>query len=115
MRPSRLFGNDGKVLFSRVRVPGNFFSRARGLIGRPLLTDDEAWWFARCNAIHMVGMHRCLDVVFVDGDGRITRIVHALKPFAAAISPQARHVIEMRAGRAQQLGLAPGDRLVLET
>lgn len=115
MSAHRLLDSHGKVLFARVSVPANFFSRARGLIGRAPLADDEAWWFAHCSAVHMFGMHLSIDVVFVDGDGRITRIVNALKPLAAAMSPQARHVIEMRAGRARQLGLAPGDRLVLET
>jgi len=110
---SMILRSDGSVLFERVTVPRSFLSRARGLIGRPPLSDGEAWWFANCRAVHMVGMRIPMDVAFVDAQGLVTKVVNRLAPFAVAWSPSARHAVEMAAGTAQRIGLRPGDHLSL--
>ena len=104
---------DGTILFSRVERPRSFFSRARGLIARPALQADQAWWFDHCNSIHMFGMTRSIDVVFVDCSGRIVKIKPHLPPFAFAFCGGASSVVEIAAGIAEHKGIAIGQHLEL--
>lgn len=82
--------------------------RLRGLIGRPAPAAGTAWLFARCRAVHTLGMRYPIDVVFVDRAYRVCRVVPALAPGRMAASLRARHVLELRAGEAARLGLMPG-------
>jgi len=52
-----------------------------------------------------------IDVVFVDADQVVIKVVGGLRPWRAAVCRGARDVIELRAGECARLGLAAGDRL----
>ena len=83
-------------------------ARARGLLGRcpprPLL-------LVPARAIHTWGMRFAIDVVFLDADLRVLRVVRGLRPWRCAAARGARAVLELPAGGA--VGIAPGDRLAL--
>ena len=48
-----------------------------------------------------------IDVVFLDRRGRILKVVDAVPPWRAAACWRARHTLELAAGEADRLGLAP--------
>jgi uncharacterized membrane protein (UPF0127 family) len=100
-----------ETLFSRVRRPSGFWQRARGLIGRPPLGIQEAWWFERCNSIHMLGMLHSIDVMFLDAAGRVLKTRERLPPFAMSACLRAESVIEMASGSIRRKRIAPGQRL----
>jgi hypothetical protein len=55
-----------------------------------------------------------LDMVFIRGDGRILRIAEKTEPMSTRLIPSGgpvRAVLEVVAGTAQKLGIAPGDRV----
>ncbi len=55
-----------------------------------------------------------LDMIFIRGDGRIHRIVANTKPLSEALVSSGgpvRAVLEVVAGTAKKLGIAPGDRV----
>jgi len=55
-----------------------------------------------------------LDMIFIRGDGRILRIAENTEPLSTRIVPSegpARAVLEVVAGTARKLGIAPGDRV----
>jgi uncharacterized membrane protein (UPF0127 family) len=70
-------------------------------------TDDVAFWM-RNTLIP-------LDIVFVRPDGRVLSIAHDARPLDETPLPaggQVRGVLEIAGGRAAQIGLMPGDRVV---
>lgn len=55
-----------------------------------------------------------LDMIFIRGDGRILRIAENTEPLSTRIIPSngpVRAVLEVIAGTAEKLGIAPGDRV----
>lgn len=53
-----------------------------------------------------------LDMIFIGADGRVRRIVENTKPLSTRLIPSgepARAVLEINAGTARRLGIAPGD------
>ncbi|MBX9825210.1 MAG: DUF192 domain-containing protein [Xanthobacteraceae bacterium] len=55
-----------------------------------------------------------LDMLFIGADGRVRRIAANTKPLSTALIPGGdgvRYVLEVRAGTARKLGIAPGDRV----
>ena len=102
---------DGRTLFTTVSRPSNFWQRARGLIGRSPPASDEAWWFERCNSIHMFGMHYPIDVVFLDAERRVVKLAERLLPVARSACLGADSVLEIAAGSARAKGLRVGQRL----
>jgi uncharacterized membrane protein (UPF0127 family) len=52
---------------------------------------------------------RCaIDVIFIDGNGAIIRVVERLKPWHMTFSSRARTVLELPGGRAGEIGIAAG-------
>lgn len=102
---------DGEVLFTSISRPSTFWQRARGLIGRPPPSSHEAWWFERCNSIHMFGMHYPIDVVFLDSGYRVLKLRERIPPFALTACPRADSVLEIAAGLAATKGLKVGQQL----
>ncbi|MEC8676191.1 MAG: DUF192 domain-containing protein [Pseudomonadota bacterium] len=92
--------------------------RARGLMGRRDLAPDGGMLFifpavAR-QVMWMKNTPLPLDMLFLDADGRIVRIVERTVPFSTAhISSRrpVKAVLELRGGTAGRLGLKVGDRL----
>ena len=94
--------------FCRVRVARTPWLRLRGWIGRRP-EPDEALWLEPCSAVHTFGMVVPIDVVFVDGQGRVLKVVSGLRPFRFAACPGAAAAVELPAGRA--LGITEGSVL----
>jgi uncharacterized membrane protein (UPF0127 family) len=55
-----------------------------------------------------------IDAVFLDREDRVLRVVEHLAPWRMAGCRGAKAVVELPAGEAARIGLAPGDRLTLE-
>ena len=85
--------------------------RKRGLLGRDGLDASAALMLAPCPAVHTAFMRFTIDVVFVDRDGRVRKIVRGLAPWRMSASLGAYAAIEFTAGGERDL--VPGDRLYL--
>jgi hypothetical protein len=60
-------------------------------------------------------MRFAIDVVFLDRDGQVVKIVPEMKPYRAALGGRGAHsALELPAGAAAHCGIAVGDRLVCE-
>lgn len=59
----------------------SFYQRAKGLLGRKSLPPEEVLWIDRCPSVHTFFMKFPIDVVFVDKDMKVTKIVSNLKPW----------------------------------
>jgi uncharacterized membrane protein (UPF0127 family) len=104
---------DGQPTGLRLGLAARWYQRAIGLLLTSSLQDPAGLWIKPCNAVHMIGMRYALDLAFVDRDGRVLRLVPALKPWRFAACRSAHAVVELRAGLIEALGLQPGQRLAL--
>jgi uncharacterized membrane protein (UPF0127 family) len=95
----------------QVRVCQTRFERGRGLLLRPRPDQQTAYLLPNCRAVHTIGMHYPIDVLFCDRHGRIVGIRENLRPCRIAREQGACHVWELDAGTAQRWGWRVGDRI----
>jgi uncharacterized protein len=90
-------------------------SRSRGLLGRDHLAPDRGLLIRPCSSIHTFFMRFPIDVVFLDRDAVVRRIVARMGPWRLAWGGwSAWQTLELAAGAGAAAGLRPGDRLVFE-
>lgn len=84
-------------------------------MGRKTLPAQEALWLRPCNSIHTFWMRFAIDVLFLDRQLRIVKLIENLRPFRLTLpSPHAASVIEMPAHSISQYNLRLGDELRVE-
>lgn len=102
----------GRCLAEQVVLANTFFTRLRGLMFRRRLAPDEALWLRPCNGVHTFWMLFAIDVIFLDRDLRIVKLVENMRPFRVTRPHLAsRSVIEMQARTISRAGLKAGDQL----
>ena len=89
---------DGRVVPAQGRL-----GRLRGLIGRSDWPAATALHLDPCRSVHTFGMRFGLDLVWLDGDGRVVRVDRAVAPWRVRTCRRARSVLEVRAGGAERL------------
>ena len=101
-----------------VELATNDAERARGLMFRKELPEGQGMLFDfehdQPVAFWMHDTYISLDMIFIGGDGRIVRIADNTQPLSDRLIPSgapARAVLEVIAGTARKLGIAPGDRV----
>lgn len=104
---------NSEILIQNLEVADKFWPRLMGLMGRADLATDQAVLFPSCNAIHTCFMKFSIDCVFLNSEGRVTKIYHELKPWKWA-GPVwgAESVIELKGGFAKQNKIQEGDQLL---
>jgi uncharacterized protein len=101
-----------RVLLSRVVRAIGPIARTIGLLGRSKMDDDEALWFDSCSAIHTLGMRMPIDVLFLDHDATVIRVVRRAKPWLPWIGARrARNVLELAGGACERVGITSGMQL----
>ena len=83
-------------------------------MGRRELPAGRGLWIEPCNSIHMFFMRFAIDVLFLDREGRVKKVMLRLRPWR--ISPivfGARTVVELPAGLLTDKSLV-GRKLRLE-
>jgi uncharacterized protein len=102
-----------------VELATNDAERERGLMYRKELPAGQGMLFDFQHeepvSFWMHNTYISLDMIFIGGDGRIVRIAENAKPMSDDLIPSGapvRAVLEVIAGTARSLGIAPGDRVV---
>ncbi len=101
-----------------VELATNDAERARGLMFRKSLPEGHGMLFDfKTDQPVQFWMHNTyisLDMIFIRGDGRILRVAENAKPMSDDLIPSGgpvRAVLEVIAGTARKLHIAPGDRV----
>jgi uncharacterized membrane protein (UPF0127 family) len=101
-----------------VEIADDDAERNQGLMYRDALPDDRGMLFhfqePEYASFWMRNTPQSLDIIFIGVDGRILNIADHTTPYSDAPVPATgltRGVLEIRAGRAAELGLRPGDRV----
>lgn len=114
MRYVRVANEDrGAELGGRIGVADRWWSRLRGLLGRPPLEEGEGLLLLGSPAVHTVGMRYPLDIAVLDRAGRVLALYRALPPGRRTrFHPGAAHTLELPTGALDRSGTRERDRLV---
>jgi uncharacterized protein len=100
-------------LGDKVGLANRWMTRLRGMIGRPAPQPGQGLLLTPCSSVHMYGMRFPLDVVFLDGAGKVIAAYPSLAPGCRTQwHRQAEHALELPAGTLDQSGTSVGDVLV---
>ncbi len=106
----------GDALARRVMLADTWWTRLRGMMGRPEPAADEGMLLVPCRSVHMYWMKYPLDVAFLAPDGRIVATYHGLAPSRRSKRHgDANRALELRAGTLAAKRAEVGDRLELRT
>jgi uncharacterized protein len=103
--------DDGRVVCERCVIADTLPRRLRGLLGFRGLPAGEGIVLRPGWSIHTAFMRFSIDVVFVDANQVVLKVVRNLKPWRAATCRGARDVVELAAGECERRGLERGDRV----
>lgn len=108
---------NGPVRFT-VEIADDDNERRRGLMFRESLAGDRGMLFhfqqPEMASFWMRNTIISLDIIFIGPDGRILNIAERTTPYSEEGVPSAgltRGVLEIRGGRARELGIRAGDRV----
>ena len=106
-----------------VEVADTEAAREHGLMERTQMAKDDGMLFVfddeAPRSFWMKNTRIALDMLFFDGERRLLSVQHDVQPCTADPCPgyssgaPARYVLELNAGQARALGVAPGDELTI--
>src|SRR5262245_24284602 len=111
MRTMVLRTETGRVVCSRCEIADTFWTRFLGLLGRKSLDEGEGILFRPSGSVHTMFMRFDIDVVFLDRDLRVLKVVRSLRPWRVAGARGAKAAVELGSGTAR---VAVGERLLLD-
>ena len=100
----------GVVIARKAQIASSFWQRMKGLLGSRGLSAQEALILKPCSSIHTFFMRFSIDVLFLDKDMRIAKLIQKMPP--NRLSPivwASQVVIELPAGKISQTNTQIGD------
>lgn len=102
-----------KVLSSRICMADTFFTRLKGLMFSKALTGNHCLWILKCKSVHSFFMQFALDLVFVDKNLVVVKIIKNLKPWRlSSFCIKASSVFEFNVGQVNNIKV--GDQLLVQ-
>jgi uncharacterized protein len=105
----------GTVICEHAVVADRVLPRMRGLLGRRSLPDGEGILLQPAPSIHTAFMRFSIDVIFLDRDLHVVKLVETLRPWRMASTRRAHAALELATGQAAARGIQVGDQLALAT
>lgn len=103
--------NTDKII--NIEIADTFFKRFLGLMGRKKLSPSEGLLITPCNSVHMMFMRFSIDVIYLDDNMKVLKIVKSLPTWIGlSACLKAKSVVEVATGEADRLGICEGMRLV---
>jgi hypothetical protein len=99
------------VLATCMEVADSAAMRNKGLLGREGLALGEGMWICPCQAVHTFGMQFPIDLVYLDRERRIRKLVSAVPPWRLSGCLWAHSVLELPSGTIRATLTQPGDTL----
>ena len=104
----------GKLIWDKVNMANNIFSRFRGLMGKHELLTGEGLIVTPCNQVHTFFMRLPLDVLFITKEMQVVRIVTLNQGKIGPFVKEAHFVLEVAAGSSDNFKIFKGDYLTIE-
>lgn len=110
---ARVEREDGSPVCERCEVAASPRARLRGLLGQRGLRPGEGLLLRPCGSVHTCFLRFPIDVVLLDGDHQVLRVVERMRPWRLAGRRGTKVVLELAAGEARRRAISPGDQLVV--
>ncbi len=109
--PTSIFNHTRGVYLARnCIIVDSFFGRLFGLLGKKGLAIDEGLIILPCNSVHTVGMRFSIDVLFLNKDGFVTKVLTSVRPYRfSSIVCDARCAVELPIGVIKKTNTKVGD------
>ena len=104
----------GRIVIPHVEVAANLWTQTLGLMGRKEIMPDGGLFIPHCNAIHTAFVRFPIDVIFLDREMKVVRLISALPPWRViGFVKGAKSVVELPAGMLRQKQIAVGQQFTL--
>lgn len=103
-----------KIVLKKIARADNLFTKSLGVIGWKDFGEKNGLLLTGTNSIHTYFVRFPLDLVFLDKNMKVIKLVKNLKPFR--ISPivwSAKHVLEMPTNSIKKFSINVGDEINL--
>lgn len=91
--------NNGITICHKMVQAKKMVSRMIGLMFVEAMPDCDGFLITPCTSIHTFFMRFPLDIVFLDKNFKVVKVIHNIKPWRmTGVYFKAHHVLEMRAG-----------------
>lgn len=101
----------GETICKKMLIANHIFDRMKGLMFSTELPDCDGFLISPCNSIHTFFMLYNLDVLFLDKNFNVIKVIYNLAPWKMTwIYFRANQVLEMKAGTLKQ-NIKVGDQL----
>lgn len=101
-------------LLSSVQKTETAWERTKGLLGRRGLEDGEGLLITPCSSIHTFFMTFPLDVVYLDREDKIVKLIENLRPWRMSGCFRSAKVLEVGSRFITNSGIKVGDQLLWE-
>jgi len=100
---------------NNLRMAHSFFERMKGLIGSQPLEIGEGFLIPYCQGVHSFGMSYDIDVLYLDGDGKVLYVGECMKPNQfGKVCFQSKLVLELPSGMIALTHTEVGDTLMMD-
>ena len=97
-----------------VMLADTLLTRLAGLMFRQKLPPATGLMLVPCNSVHMCFMRFAIDVVYIDKEYNIIKVVKNLKPWIGlSMCSKAWAALEMNAGEAERCGCEEGKKVIV--
>lgn len=101
------------TLVKQGKMALNFWSRFRGLLFTNDFPCGQGILIKPCWSIHTIGMAYCIDILFIDGNDRILKVICGMKPYRFASCRGSAYVVEVPVGTVTHTGTQCGDKVMV--
>lgn len=103
-----------RVVVPHLEVAANLWTQTIGLMGRKEIAVEGGLYIPHCNAIHTAFVRFPIDVIFLDEEMTVVRLISALPPWrVVGFVRGAKSVVELPAGTLRQMQIAVGQHFAL--
>lgn len=107
----KLKDQKNEVICQKMMIANNILDRMKGLMFSKELPACDGFLISPCNSIHTFFMLYNLDVIFLDKNYYVIKVIYDLSPWKMTwIYFRANQVLEMKAGTLKK-GIQNGDKL----
>jgi len=104
-----------KMVVQDLKIAHSFFERMKGLIGSKTLEAGHGFLIPYCQGVHSFGMSYSIDVLYLEGDGRVLLTEERMEPNCfGSVCFKSKLVLELPAGTIHDTGTDVGDALMID-
>jgi len=103
-----------RIVLPHVEVAASLWSQSIGLMGRKEILPESGLYIPHCNAIHTAFLRFPIDVLFLDREMKVVRLITELAPWRViGFVRGAKSVVELPAGTLNRKRIVVGQQFTL--